>query len=362
MARRIPTRRIEKSTTIKVQRKLSVPGEILVKKGQKVTPADMIGQARLPSRFVVIDVAAVLGVPNLDLSEVMLKEQNEAVEEEEVIARLKGRLPFLGRECKSPVKGLVTAVAGQRVLIETEVRIEKVTALISGTVTAVDHTRGVTIETTGAYLEAACGLGGEGYGSLTVISGESGADAEAEHFVGLAPGSIVLFAGTLDESIIRRAEEAGIAGLIVGSIDAAFLDMNPRPQIPIVATEGFGNYPMAPTTFEILHNRLNEEVSIWKGLPGKYALSAGGPTIIILETALSEAPVDSQAEVTPTGYVTEGSNVRLLRGPDTFLWGQITNVPDTSRTTEAGIVYQGAEVTLPQGVRFVPWSNLEHLG
>lgn len=352
---RIPPRQIQGNASIRIRRTLPAPGEILVSNGQKVTSSEVIGRASLPHDFVVVDVAAALNLSAVDLKAVLLKTTGDAVEEAEVVAEYKNRFWPFKRVCRSPVKGIVSAVGGNRILIETEKRVAEVTAQVNGTVCRVNHGRSVTIETVGACIEAAFGLGQDGHGSLK-ITADASINLDAGVLDWLKPHTIVASGGSVDEAAIRRAEELGLAGLIVGSIDAALLEMTPPPQIPVVATEGFGNRVMASTTFSLLSagDAVGAQVSIL--LHEHRHLNH---PVIVLSSA---TPVTPNTLPAPDGLVGVGSCVRTLRNPHPLAWGNIVAVPDLPQRTGDGNEYFGAEISTPAGTEFVPWANLEHLG
>lgn len=352
---RITPRQIQGNASIRIWRTLPAPGEILVSNGQKVTPSDVIGRASLPHDFVVVDVAAALNLSSVDLKTVLLKNSGDAVEEAELVAEYKSRFWPFKRVCHSPAKGIISAVGGNRILIETEKRVAEVTAQVSGTVCRVNHGRSVTIETVGACIEAAFGLGQDGYGSLKVIA-DAAVNLNPQVFDSLKPHTIVVTGGSVDEATIRRAEELGLAGLIVGSIDAALLEMIPPPQIPVVATEGFGDRVMAATTFNLLAagDAVGAQVSIL--LHEHRHMSH--PVMVLS----SPTPITPNTLPAPDGLAGVGSCVRTLRNPHPLVWGNIVAVPDLPRRAACGNEYFGAEISTPTGTEFVPWANLEHLG
>ncbi|MFQ5576654.1 MAG: hypothetical protein ACE5G8_06660 [Anaerolineae bacterium] len=361
MAHRIRTRQLQKVAQVTVQRALPFPGEIRVQRGQTVTPTEIIGQCRLPGRIVVVNIAAALGLPTPDMAEVMLKGEQQPVEEGEPIARLQSRRPFGKRVCKSPVTGVIAGLVGNRALIETGARLKKVPALVGGQVIRVNHARSVAIQTTATVIQAACGLGKESSGILKAASTNPADDLDGEAFDVLDRQSVFVAGGTVNKAAIRRAEAIGVVGLIVGSIDAALLDMDPPPQIPVVATEGFGRRPMAPQTFELLQTRLNEEASIQMLKPPPAQWGICRPTIFISGPPPGESLPGPEAGVAPAGGVTRRSPVRALREPSAWGRGRVAGIPDAPCVTEAGIAYHGANVTINGETRFIPWFNLEHL-
>ncbi|RME40864.1 MAG: hypothetical protein D6796_16620, partial [Caldilineae bacterium] len=255
MSHNLRTRQIQIAGRILVQRLLPPGGEIVIRRGQEVTPTTPIGQAPLVGRFVMVDVAAALHTTRLDWGEILRKQEGEPVTEGEELAVLKGRLPFGKRVCRAPVSGQLVARLERHLLIETDMKMTPVPAMVHGVVMAITHPRRVTIEVTGTIVEGACALGQDAVGVLKMASDDPAAGIEPEMFDLLDRQTIFVAGGSVGEAAIRRAEELGVSGLVVGSFDAALLDMTPPPRIPVLATEGFGDMPMHRQTFEMLQAR-----------------------------------------------------------------------------------------------------------
>jgi hypothetical protein len=157
----LPVRTINSNKQIAVTRRLPVPGEILVQRGQKVVALQIIARAELTRRYQVIDVARQLARPNVDMDQVLLKARGDYVEANEAVATSKGGLPFLRRVARSPLPGRIAAIGQGWVLLETERVTIELPAFVNGIVAKIIPDRGVIIETNGAMIEPACGFGGE---------------------------------------------------------------------------------------------------------------------------------------------------------------------------------------------------------
>jgi len=358
MNRNLRTRQIQMAGRTLIQRLLPPGGEIVIRRGQEVTPATPIGHAPLVGRFVMVDVAAALRTTHLDWRQVLQKQEGEPVTEGEELAVLKGRLPFGRRVCRAPVSGQLVARLERHLLIETDMKMTPVPALVHGVVMAVVHPRRVSIEVTGTIIEGACALGEDAVGVLKVISDDPAASLEPEMFDLLDRQAIFVAGGSVSEAAIRRAEELGLSGLVVGSFDAALLDMTPPPRIPVLATEGFGNIPMRRQTFEMLQARDGIEASLL--VSARDAAFRGGGYPILLVSGLPKGYEEPLPP--PNGKVTAGSLVRILKGPAAFQHGKVVALPDTPRSTEAGLACTGAEVFTGESTHFLPWPNLEHIG
>lgn len=357
-------RTINTQTKVSVRRMLPVSGEILVQRGQPVEALTPIAKAEVPRRYHIIDVARQLGRPQVNMEAVMLKAAGEFVQANEVIAQMSSGLPFLQRKVRSPVAGQITTIGLGWVLLETE-RIEvELLAFINGLVSRLIPDRGVIIEASGAVIEAACGFGGEAYGLLKRVV-DTSADTVAPESINDSLKNCILLAGrTIDEEILYRAEEAEVKGLIVGSIDAALLKLDPPSQVRVVATEGFGNMPMSDYTFGILGTLDSREISIRGHTPHILAVNSAAPEDslpVILATSSKASSLAALPEKEAKSSLEVGSRVRVVRGPYFGTSGVIKALPANPLANGAGLLVPSAHVSLPNGSPYIPLANLEQL-
>ncbi len=365
----LPHSRTSLLTRIRVERKLPAPGEILVRTGEPVAALQTIARCTARGEIRVVNVAHILGLDDPDLSGVMVKKRGDLVQAGETIAARRGTLPFLHKPCRSPVTGRLAVISGGCIVIEgappAGAEWLEVRAFVNGRVASIADTRSVTIETTGAVIAGACGVGGEGHGVLQMaVQGP----AEPLALPDLGSGSsnaVLVGGGSLTPETIDRAREMKVRGIIVGSISASLLDLTP-PLFPIVATEGFGTQPMSSIVFAMLRRFEGQEVSL--GVPAGQKAGAGPderPLIIIPLASLptGEIPADS-ASAAPARI---GDHVRAVRQPLSGRVGEIVALPAESRRLPSGLSLTGAQVTfatnsLQENERhFVPWLNLEQI-
>lgn len=362
---RLPTITINSDTKITLRRMLPVPGEILVQPGQKVEALTVVARAQMPSRYRVIDVARQLGRGQPDMSQVMKVEAGQQVTANQVIAAIKGGLPFLQRSVRAPAAGHIATVGPGWVLLETERTTVEVQAFINGRVNRVISNRGVIIDTHGAIIEAACGFGGEAHGRLKRLVNSPFEELDAEAIDENASESIILGGRTVYEEALRAAEKWHVRGIIVGSVDASLMKLDPPVKVRVVATAGFGDLPMSPHTFSMLTSLSRREVSI----RGQTPILARTPTdqlaedrpIILAATSIETSSSYATQEKEEATEVTEGSRVRVTRGTLLGTTGTIQSIPLEPEATSAGIIVPGAQVQFNDGVRYIPWANLERV-
>lgn len=365
MQRRVPVRLLRQASPVIIKRMLRAPGEILVEPGQAVAADDVVGQVKFPGEPIIIHLSHVLNLARPDAGPYLLKAEGDSVDVGEAIAERKSRFPFLSRICRSPVQGKITSVDGQWLLIEADSIMKPLTAFVGGTVTKLLDNRGVVIETTGAYFEAACGLGGEAFGLLRCQTG-IGSLIAGESRVGNGSGIdeqpvILALQSAVDETIIKNLESMGLAGLIAGSLNSSILDMNPAPAIPIVAMEGFGDRPMADDLFALFQAREDSQVSIRGAMPSDAEWER--PLIIIPNTTavIREPPSNVSGQPAPDGYVEAGSRIRSLRAPNSMIQGYVSAIRHQRQQVLPDIAYHGADVRFSERTEFVPWQNMEAL-
>jgi hypothetical protein len=361
----LPERKINGQSKVTVRRMLPVPGEVLVQRGQQVEALTIVARAHAPHRYRLINVARQLGQSNIDMEQVMLKAEGDEVKANEVIARLKGGLHFLQRAARTPAAGQIAAVGPGWVLLETEDAAIELPAFINGIVARIIPDRGIIIEASGAIIEAACGFGGEAYGPLKRMVDTPFETAALEAIDENVKNMIILAGRSLDEETLRRAEEAQVRGIIVGSLDAALLSLEPPVKVSVVATEGFGDISMSPYAFGVLGTLDGREVSIRGHTPHLLpapdeAFEEVQPLILATSNKASAlAAVSADKKTTPP--LAPGSRVRVTRGRFLGASGTVMTLPPKPQTTETGLTAPGAIVNLGDTSPYIPLANLEQL-
>jgi hypothetical protein len=359
---RLPGRTINAETRIVITRSLPANSEVLAHPGLRVEALDVIARTEVPHRYQVVDVARQLADPRVDMANVMLKSVGQTVEANEIIAVAPGSLPFLQRSARAPAAGVIAAIGPGWVLIETERTVVEVQAFINGIVAKVIPQQGIVIETKGALIEAAAGFGGEAYGRLQRLVDSPSASLTAEMLQENIQHTILIGGQSVDETVLRQAETMQVRGIIVGSIDASLLKLDPPVRVRVIATEGFGNTPMSPYTFALLNKLIGREVSIRGQTPvlkSNGQASANEPPVIMATTAYSSTfskPIEEESL-----EIKVGSHVWVTRGGMLGAAGHIDSMPAEPQPTEAGIMAPGAFVTIDNQLHFIPWANLEQI-
>src|SRR5215471_9674233 len=158
-------------TKLRRERKLPLPGDVLVSVGQEVRAETIVARTELPGNVQSVNAANLLGVLPEDVEECLTKPVGSKVEKGEVFAESRSFFGLFRSKCQAPVKGSiesVSTVTGQVLLREEPIPVE-VDAYVDGKVVEVHPRSGVTVETEGAFIQGIFGVGGETCGELHVV-------------------------------------------------------------------------------------------------------------------------------------------------------------------------------------------------
>jgi hypothetical protein len=367
---RLPSVTINKQTRISVRRLLPEAGELLVQPGQPVNAISVIGRTTVAGQRYVIDIARQLGMPPVDMDEAVVVTVGDTVDRSEIIASYRQPGALFRQTVRAPVSGYVAAIGPGWILLETEQAEIELQAFINGVVTRLIEQRGVLVEANGARIEAACGFGGEAYGKLIRVV-NAPTESLTVNMVNESFGESILLGGrTIDEETLYAADSWNVHGIIVGSISASLLAMDPPVKIRVIATEGFGEMPMSPYTFGVLTSLSRRDVSIRGQTPpplGQKTLSpqANQPSVILATDPLTSRGGYVTLPAVPASESPEarhGSKVRIIQGEFLGASGVIDLLPPEPQRTANGILTPGAYVKFNNELHFIPWSNLNLIG
>ncbi len=367
----IPGLKVTEYELVRKKRILPIKGEVLVKEGDEVTPETVVARALLPGRVEAINVAGILSVDPEDVEAYMKKKPGETFEKDEVIAESKGLFGLFKTHIKAPFKGSVESVSkvtGQVILRAEPIPVE-VKAYIPGVVKEVYPEEGVLVETWATFIQGIFGVGGERFGKLKVLA-ETPNDLLDESAIDQScRDHILVGGGRVTAAAIRKAEENGVKGIIVGGIDAKDLAdylgydigvaITGSEDIPItlIITEGFGHIPMARKTFALLRKYDGHGASI----NGATQIRAGviRPEVVIKQPEPPEEIKRKAAKIEMKGLEL-GSLVRVIRVPYFGKIGKVVELPAELQQLESETRARVCEVEFEDGTRAtVPRANLE---
>lgn len=341
-------------TTIRRERLLPAPGQVLVQPGEMVGPADVVARCRIPGRVRILDTGQTWHVRRRRLDRYMRKSPGDAVQADEIVAARKGPLSRFRRAVRSPVDGQVFEVRNGLVLIQAASTTYELAAHLKGQVTNVMPQRGVVISAVGALIQGAWGSGGEAEGVLKALVDDPESPLRAGSLDVSCEGTIVVAGYILDEKALQQAIEAKVHGVIVGSVNADLCPVIESLPFPLVITEGFGSVPMAEPVFSLLHANLGQQAML--GSETMTHRGARRPEVLIPLRAEDERP----AEEGRPRPLQVGDQVRLLRAPHLGAIGRVDEVLERPMPIESGARVLVARVDLGDGeLLLVPQVNLE---
>jgi len=322
--------RVTPLVTIRRERMLPVAGEVLVRVGETVGPADVVARCQLPGSMRVVDVSRALRVPRQRAERYLLKSPGDTVQENEVIAAPRGLFGRLRRNCRSPVDGEVIDVRDGLILIESAGTTLELEAHLKGQVTNIMPSRGVVVSAAGALIQGFWGAGGEAEGVLKLVVDSPLKPLRARSIDVSCQGTIVVGGRILDEATLDQAVEARVRGMVVGSLDAVLIPYLRTLPFPVIVTEGFGTLPMSEPVFGLLHSSMGRETMVDAETSTRWG--ARRPEVIIPLRSDDGTPEDSRQPKA----LRVGDLVRVLRAPHLGALGTVIDLPDLPQSLESG--------------------------
>jgi hypothetical protein len=341
--------------TIRRERMLPVDGEVVVNPGARVESMSIVARAQVPGRYRILDVAHALRVPPAAADKYIRLRTGQRVEAGQVAASRRVALGLVPRVAHVPQIGVVAAVGGGRVLLETLGEPVELRAFLPGTIANVMPRRGVLVETIGALIQGVWGVGTESFGVLKILAEQPDQPLRARSIDVSSHGAVLVGGSTMDRDALQQAQELQVRGIVIGSLDPTLLEMAEQMPFPIIATEGLGWAPMAQPIFQLLSTNDGREAAINGRVQPRWG--AIRPEVII------PLPARSATSPPPPGTPLDaGVQVRVVRGPMTGAVGTVRHVPSQPSVLETGARVNCAVVTFSSAEeQFVPFFNLELL-
>lgn len=367
----IPGLLVTAKTLLKKRRILPLKGEVKVTVGDIVTPDDIVAETNLPGPAQLVNVANQLSLPPEDVPECMIKQEGDAVEEGEVIAKAKSFFGLFKSQATANFSGTIeniSNVTGQVLLRGAPLPVQ-VRAYISGRVIETLPNEGCVIESWGAFVQGIFGIGGETHGEIEIIC-QSREELITEEKINQGQAGKILVGGSLvTAKALKKAISVGVKGVVAGGfndrdlIDFLGYDLGVAITgqedigVTLVVTEGFGEIAMAQKTFDLLKSMAGKMASI----NGATQIRAG---VIRPEVVIPiETPQDtSELKQDCIQGLTVGTPVRAIRQPYFGKLGVVTDLPSGLQVLESGSKARVLEVKFDDGlVAIVPRANMEML-
>ncbi|MCK4312551.1 MAG: hypothetical protein KAW88_07435, partial [Candidatus Cloacimonetes bacterium] len=168
-------------------------------------------------------------------------------------------------------------------------------------------------------------------------------------------------------AVVKKAQQAGVSGIITGGIDdhdlkkllgyniGVAITGHEEVGLTIVVTEGFGKINMAGKTFELLKRFDGHKASIH----GITQIRAGvmRPEIVIPIEFKEEELKEPEVKITTLEI---GTTIRVIRQPNFGLIGKVTGLPEKLTKVESESLVRILEAELENGGKvIIPRANVE---
>ncbi len=353
MSQLAPVTHIIPVTVILRKRVLPVPGQLMIRKGQKVAPTDVLAETILTPEHILLDIARLLGVSPRKADKYIQKKAGDQVDENDIIA---GPIGMLGqRVVRASRPGKVVLAGSGQVLIEMEGRPHPLKAGLSGTVSELIDDQGADVETAGALIQGVWGNGRIDFGMLTILCRSADDPLTPDRLDVSQRGTIILGGYCNDETLFTAAADIPIRGIILASMDSSLVATAVKMPYPILLIEGFGKIPMNTMAYKLLTTNERREVAINAEIWNRY--EGMRPEITIALPTAGQVTLPLEAIDFAAGKI-----VRVTTAPYRGKIGSVVSLQPGLVEVASGVKTQAANVRLESGEDIVmPLANLEIL-
>lgn len=334
---------IQPLVKIRRNRSLPVSGTVLVRVGQKVTPAEILAESQIPTRHIVVDVCRSLGLKTIaEADKFITRKVGELVDKHDIIAETGG---MFSRVIRAPQPGKIISVKNGQVLVEVESRKLIVQSGLTGQVVEILKDRGAVIETNGTLVQGVWGNGKIGFGPFTVDPKSIDNELIPSSLSITSRGTVFAAAFCENEESLLTAASLPVAGLVLGSMTPNLIPCALKQDYPIILLEGFGKFPINDIARKVLLENSQRELSLNAAKWDHY-------TGIRPEICIARAEEAESEEIISDFH--EGQSVRIHSSPYTGQVGMITainsmksSLPNGLRTATASILINNKNVVVP---------------
>ena len=274
------------------------------------------------------------------------------------------RTPPLTAEIGGTIEA-VSQITGNVLVRQPSIPVQ-LDAYIDGVVVDVMPEEGLTIEARGAMVQGIFGVGGERRGTIRCAVHEFSAIMDVDHIQASDAGKILVGGSGVTYEALEKAHEMGVVGLVVGAVRdvdlTKFLGYDigvaitgqEKINLTLIATEGFGQLPMAERTFNLLQSLEGQEAS----MNGATQIRAGviRPELIVAHTTVPAEMAGSDQILS----LDIGTPIRVIREPYFGLLGKVTGLPSQLVTVDSGAEVRVLQAKLDDGREVtVPRANVE---
>jgi hypothetical protein len=349
---------------------LPIPGQVLVKAGDRVTAQQVVAETLLPGDITPLNLAKILAMPPADVPGCCLKKEGDRIKPGDILARTKGIFGMFQTEHAANVAGTIesiSSVTGQLIIRGEPIPLQ-VKAYLAGTVVEILPNEGCVIEASASFVQGIFGIGGETWGPIRMACRRHDQELTGALMQTDMKGCIVVGGARMTAEAIEQARRLGVSAIVSGGIDdedlrkvlgydlGVAITGSENLGITLIITEGFGEIAMAERTYGLLASRVGDEASV----NGATQIRAGvmRPEIVIPLKGTAKQ-IESEAAA-PSGYLEIGMPVRIVRDPYFGRIGSVSALPHELRVLESGSKARVLEVKFDSGESvIIPRANVE---
>lgn len=362
-----PGLQVKRSAVVRRIRELPLPGEILVKMGDKVQNGTKVAQASLPGELLILRIPEEMGIEDFEVMKNLRVKQGDTVQKGQLLCEHKGLFGLLRSQFVAPADGLIELITEKtgHVALRLASQPLSIDAYVSGEVVAVDPRKSVTIESRGTFVQGIFGIGGERQGTLMMLKVEPGKELGVDDIPADVHGRILIGGTKPSAEALQKASQGGAVGLVTGAIDdqamvsylgydlGIALTGDEKVPMSLIVTEGFGKIPISRHTLELLAECDGMQAS----MSGATQVRAGAlrPEIIVAR----DVPAESLHSGGDRGLC-QGSSIRIIRVPYFGVYATVVELPHDAVKLDTGAFARVLKAKLADGtVVTVPRANVE---
>ena len=339
-------------TIIERTRQLPIPGEVLMRTGQKVRANEIVATAITEPKHILINIAGGLGIQESKVQQCLERDVGDVVEAGDIIA---SRSNFGKRVIRAPANGVISFISGGYVFLQVNTKPFQLKSGTPGSISNLITDYGVLIEATGALVQGVWGNGLIDFGLMNVLTEAPDQSlTPAKIDVGMR-GGIVMGGTCQDGETLQNGSEQRLKGMILGSLSVDLVETALKMPYPIILIDGLGSMPMNEPAFKLLSTNAKREVAI--------NAEAFDPVHGIRPEVMIPLPGSDQLDYPlESEELVVGQKVLITRAPHQGRAGMIENILPGIDNFPSGLRTQAAIVRLSkEKVVKVPTANLEIL-
>jgi len=333
---------------IRRARLLPSKGNVLARVGQKVTATEVVAEAPLRRKHLMLDLRTTLGVSSSAARRLIERKTGEKVQEGDIIAESGG---LLKKVLRAPADGTIVSINGGQILLEVTSQVFRLKAALPGDVVEIIPDRGVIIESSGLLMQAVWGNNRIGDGKLAVLADNPAKELTREQLKPELHGAVILSGFCTSSSVLKAAAETQIQGLILGGLTSDLLPATRGLDFPVLIMDGFGKLSLNSVAYRLLKTHEGREVSL-NGSPRDPA-TGDRPELVI--------PLPASGETAPeTDFFKPGQTVRIHSSPYTGQIGKVNQVISGMSQLPNGLRVPAAKILLETNESIlVPLANMD---